>query len=614
MTACEELIEYINGPSRSIYGIENFTPDRRFAFWYVLSQLAVPGPTEDPITLDIDRARNAVTKPPDGGIDAIFVDRHGHLHLIQSKLHTTNLSRSEDPSGIEYLLRWAALLCDKTANYTRVRRGKQRLSGGTKDQLEDLRSKVLNGEIDELYLHFVSTRRMDADESRSEQEVPGREPLQVTYVPVGTDRVGYLFDNFMAGVPPIGRLTWRVARSSQQANDPAWQTDSDGLRLTHLLIPGDEIGRSVAEYRWQLFASNVRLDLGGENPVNTEIRASIRKEPGVFHLLNNGLTITCDESTVLSQAKISVEMKSPQIVNGQQTSWAMHDAQSAAAFVLVPVKLITIDRAQFGDGQAQQLITRLARATNRQSGINESDLRTNDREQIEIGHRLLAHELHYARKRGGVRSTEAGGRKVVSMMAMADTVGNCLWESIAHRNTKELLFTTKEEGSHENYYEKIFDPDEVRRNLTCFFLWGEVSAQARKPGGIRSNMAEERIKEIKRIRDQGKWLALIYIYRELGDEILAKADRFIVYGRTNKAERQGSVTDALSGVIEAVLAGIVRFYDQTNGEGSLPLDDITRFFKTADLNSRFTPFFRGKCATERNRFESHKKRLLSALK
>ncbi len=74
--------------------------------------------------------------------------------------------------------------------------------------------------------------------------------------------------------------------------------------------------------RKSLFDNNVR-DYQGENTVNTEIIETIIREPAKFVLLNNGITIVCDDF-VPNNRKLRIT--NPQIVNGCQTSTVIFEA------------------------------------------------------------------------------------------------------------------------------------------------------------------------------------------------------------------------------------------------------------------------------------------------
>lgn len=76
--------------------------------------------------------------------------------------------------------------------------------------------------------------------------------------------------------------------------------------------------------RKSLFNDNVR-DFQGVNSVNLEIDRTIQEDPEKFILLNNGITIVCDEFLTSNRA---VTIRNPQIVNGCQTSHVIYYANS----------------------------------------------------------------------------------------------------------------------------------------------------------------------------------------------------------------------------------------------------------------------------------------------
>lgn len=67
--------------------------------------------------------------------------------------------------------------------------------------------------------------------------------------------------------------------------------------------------------RKNLFDDNVR-DYQGDTAINNEILNTIKTTPQSFVLLNNGITIVCDDISVGNR---KVTIKSPQVVNGCQT-------------------------------------------------------------------------------------------------------------------------------------------------------------------------------------------------------------------------------------------------------------------------------------------------------
>lgn len=123
-----------------------------------------------------------------------------------------------------------------------------------------------------------------------------------------------------------------------------------------LLITEDGIIRK------SLFNDNVR-DYQGDNPVNSEIEDTIINSPAEFIVLNNGITVVCDE---FKQNNTRLTISNPQIVNGCQTSHVIYNAYKKGhdlSKVPVTVKFVsTID---------SELSNQIVRGTNRQNIVLE---------------------------------------------------------------------------------------------------------------------------------------------------------------------------------------------------------------------------------------------------
>jgi hypothetical protein len=110
--------------------------------------------------------------------------------------------------------------------------------------------------------------------------------------------------------------------------------------------------------RKSLFDDNVR-DYQGENNVNTEIFDTIIKDPAKFVLLNNGITIVCDEF-VPNNRKLKIT--NPQIVNGCQTCNVIFSAlQKKYPLSNVPVIVRVISTKN------SDITNQIVRGTNRQN-------------------------------------------------------------------------------------------------------------------------------------------------------------------------------------------------------------------------------------------------------
>jgi AIPR protein len=137
----------------------------------------------------------------------------------------------------------------------------------------------------------------------------------------------------------------------------------------YLQLVTDEAG----QIRKSLFYDNVR-DFQGENPVNSQIAATLRSDRSErFAVLNNGVTIVARE---LRTTGDKLFIKDYQIVNGGQTTHVLFSEQEDMDdSVAVPVKVIGTDD--------EDLITAIITATNNQTEIKAEEL--NARAEFERG-------------------------------------------------------------------------------------------------------------------------------------------------------------------------------------------------------------------------------------
>lgn len=119
--------------------------------------------------------------------------------------------------------------------------------------------------------------------------------------------------------------------------------------------------------RKSLFEDNVR-DYQGNNSVNEDILHTLEKEPEKFGLLNNGITIVCDE---YKQNNRRITLKNPQIVNGCQTSHVLFLAnKNGISIEKVPLQIKIIST------ENTDTINQIVRGTNRQSIVLDEAFET----------------------------------------------------------------------------------------------------------------------------------------------------------------------------------------------------------------------------------------------
>ncbi len=155
-----------------------------------------------------------------------------------------------------------------------------------------------------------------------------------------------------------------------------------------------------------LFASNVRQYLK-RTKINNGIRETIEKQPEKFWLYNNGITIVCDD---FQEVEFSLEIKTPQIVNGCQTAKSIWEIlskkresqrQNLSGHVLV--KLI-----MGSDEEEKQKITRY---TNSQNAVRGKDFFSLEEFHRKLNSKFKRIGYFYEIQRGAFASLKASDKE-----------------------------------------------------------------------------------------------------------------------------------------------------------------------------------------------------------
>ncbi|MGF2879182.1 AIPR family protein [Acinetobacter johnsonii] len=118
--------------------------------------------------------------------------------------------------------------------------------------------------------------------------------------------------------------------------------------------------------RKALFEDNVR-DFQGLSGVNQEISRTIKHEPELFALLNNGITIVCDE---FHSRNKTIKIKNPQIINGCQSSHVIFNEKLSNKLEKLPLVIKIISTTNL------DVVNKIVRAANRQNIVYEEAFET----------------------------------------------------------------------------------------------------------------------------------------------------------------------------------------------------------------------------------------------
>ena len=195
-----------------------------------------------------------------------------------------------------------------------------------------------------------------------------------------------------------------------------------------------------------LFEANVR-DYEGETNVNRSIQETLDKIDNEtdFWWLNNGVTIVADR---VQPANKLLELDSPQVVNGLQTSNEIYkrsrrpNSESERRSLLVKVIQATDPKVR----------DRIIRATNSQTALGPSALRSTDKVQRQIEEYLMRQGLYYERRRNFYQNQGIPLSSVVSI----DQMGQALLATLVQmphvaRGSLSRIF-------EETFYDLLFSP------------------------------------------------------------------------------------------------------------------------------------------------------------
>ncbi len=155
------------------------------------------------------------------------------------------------------------------------------------------------------------------------------------------------------------------------------------------IIPGTVLSQVYHKYNQQILEMNVRTFLQFKGTSNKGIRntligykakkkneVDIEAEPDMFFAYNNGISATASEVVLSDDGRSIVKIKDWQIVNGGQTTAAIHAVMrmneaktSDLASVYVAMKISVIKDKE----QINTIVPKISRFANTQSAVKKSD-------------------------------------------------------------------------------------------------------------------------------------------------------------------------------------------------------------------------------------------------
>lgn len=166
--------------------------------------------------------------------------------------------------------------------------------------------------------------------------------------------------------------------------------DGESAEVQLCFVPTIEIARMMSQYRNSILQYNPRCYVGIRNTgVNADIRDSVSNtEHNEFSLLNNGITIVCNEvsynDNTAQRGKASITVSNPQIVNGGQTAFTLaHLFENGADHTIFDRKEV-LTKFIIIVGNRDEMIEKISDATNNQNPIKPRDKASNDLKMIKL--------------------------------------------------------------------------------------------------------------------------------------------------------------------------------------------------------------------------------------
>lgn len=521
------------------------------------------------VTTSENQAAEAVSGGArDKGIDALLIDEDARtVFVVQGKYHNSIGAKSERRADVVSFAEVANQLGDPNdkafSDYVGT------TESLVKKQLKTARERILKRDY-RIRLYFVTLGKVSAATQRDADAQAGKSKCaDATLEVIHATRLMLIFRDYLDGVaPPIPTLDLEMEKGPNVTVNSVAQRYDDRNEIESWVfsMSGDKVAELYNYAGIRLFARNIRGFLGESTAINKGMVATLDSEPDRFFYYNNGVTILCDEATKKSRkGKDILQVRNPQVINGQQTTrtLANHINLAQKASVLVKVIQVTRNEVKSNDG-FDSLVSRIVAGTNWQNAIRPSDLMANDRKQIELERALRKLGYGYLRKRqkkGEARSVfGAKHYRWVTKEEFAQIVAACDLDPIIARTKREGLF-------EEALYQRVFPNTDPNFYLPRFWLRRAIKIPAR-------GNAERR---------EAQWLVLNFAWSHLAP--LVRGARGATAFRTQCETDDANLAAPLRRALDRIYVAVMKFYRKNRGLGTEAVDAST-FFKSQRANAK----------------------------
>ncbi len=318
----------------------------------------------------------------DGGIDALYFDRVGQrLIVVQSKFKRPN--NPEHPQGVGP--NQAETLKFISGVKALIQRRFDIFNAAIRDRLDVIEEALDTPGVKIcLVLSFLG----ESLDTHSQQDLDA-------FV-TENNKLSKCMSLKIVGISQS--YDWFIAEQAAKPVDvqitlERWAAIDAPRKAIYGLVKGQDIAALVAEHGTALFERNIRHYLGSIG-VNVAIEETVRRWPGDFFYLNNGITAVAGSITPApgTPDRCIFDLNNFSIVNGAQTAGSIANALLDASISPGAKLLITI--IELGD-PADDFGLRVTRARNHQTEVRGVDFAALDPNQERLRQELAAVGIRY---------------------------------------------------------------------------------------------------------------------------------------------------------------------------------------------------------------------------
>lgn len=454
-----QLRQYVKNLTRDIPELRNEKADA-FPYWFAQATLLHPDAKDQILQALVGRSY-------DKNIDIVtWSDMATDVYICQTKFRDSLHKQSESQNDLNSFARIAGAF--QARSESDFLKEFPNANKSVQARLRQVWPLVRKHDY-ELKLFYVTTGKASSrsvDEAR--KLCRGSFPRATLLVYNGHDCCR-IFEDFQSLVPAIPFVDF----SGVRARMPVYSTDT---RIKSVVFPAyaTNIKKIFGSHGERLFARNVRLDKGEAAQVNREIAHSLGANPRHFLYYNNGLTVLGRDVEVRddpSGDQYSIRVFEPQIINGQQTTRTIARADTVSGHAEVLVRVVCREPESDDDiREFRHFISAVVRATNSQTKVSQSELASNNPEQIDIQRALKHLCWRYVRKAGRSENDwhQAKPFGSITLKELATAMVSCFADpQFIRREGIETLFGQ----DNRSFYSKIFSEKRpIEQALLAYLL------------------------------------------------------------------------------------------------------------------------------------------------